>query len=103
MFDHVRHVQRWMTMAYHVYDPIYYKVMTNVVYDIQFQDIEASCMMWRKLNVVINDKGMGTLMFKGFMADIVQVKWNVVSIIHGTKDPIVKMVDKEYTCLFLWT
>jgi hypothetical protein len=60
-------------------------------------------MMWRKFNVVINDKGMGTLMFKGFMADIVQVKWNVVSIIHGTKDPIVKMVDKEYTCLFLWT
>jgi hypothetical protein len=33
--------------------------------------MEASCMMWRKLNVVINKKGMGSLVFKGFMADIV--------------------------------
>jgi hypothetical protein len=90
-------------MAYHVYDPIYYKFMTNAVYDIQFYDMETSCMMWRKLNVAINKKGMGTLMFKGFMADIVQVKWNVVWIIHGTIDPMVKMIDKEQTCLFLWT
>ncbi len=31
-------------------------------------------MMWRKFNVVINKKGMGTLMLKGIMVDTVQVK-----------------------------
>jgi hypothetical protein len=33
MFDHVKHVQGWMTMACHIYDPIYYKVMMVIVYD----------------------------------------------------------------------
>jgi hypothetical protein len=45
---------------------------------------------------------MGTLVFKGFMADIVQVNWNFFRIIYGTKDPMVKLVDKKWTCLFLW-
>jgi len=44
MFDHVKHVQRWMTMAYHVYDSIYYKVMMNAVNDMQYEDTETSYM-----------------------------------------------------------
>jgi hypothetical protein len=31
MFDHIKHVQGWMTMSYHIYDPVYYKVMTVAV------------------------------------------------------------------------
>jgi hypothetical protein len=33
MFDHIKHVQGWMTMACHVYNPVYCKVMTIVVCD----------------------------------------------------------------------
>jgi len=102
MFDHVKHVQRWTTMAYHVNDPIYYKVMMSVVCDMQFEDTKISCMLWKKLNVVVNKKGMGTLVFKRFMVDTMQVNWNVVQIIYGIGNPTVKMVDKKWTCLFLW-
>jgi hypothetical protein len=37
----------------------------------QFEDMEAQCMLWRKLNVVVENKGLGALVFKGFMVDIV--------------------------------
>jgi len=37
------------------------------------------------------------------MADNAQVNWNVVHIVYGTKDPTMKMVDKERTCFFHWT
>jgi hypothetical protein len=33
MFDHIMRVQGWMTMACHIYDPIYYKVMTIAICD----------------------------------------------------------------------
>jgi hypothetical protein len=40
MFDHVKRVVGWTTMAYHVYDPIYGKVMTIAICDMQFEDIK---------------------------------------------------------------
>jgi hypothetical protein len=43
MFDHVKHVQGWMTMAYHIYDLIYCKVMMIVVYDMQSEDTKVQC------------------------------------------------------------
>jgi hypothetical protein len=41
MFDHVKQVVGWTTMACHVYDPKYCKVMTIVICDMRFKDIEA--------------------------------------------------------------
>ncbi len=41
MFDHLKHVVGWIIMACHVYDPMYCKVLTLVVYDMQSKDIEA--------------------------------------------------------------
>jgi hypothetical protein len=43
---------------------------------------------------------LGTLVFKGFMAYGTQANWNVVQTIYGTRDHIVKMVDKKRTCIF---
>jgi hypothetical protein len=37
MFDHVKRAQEWTTMAYHVYDPMYYKVLTITICDMQFE------------------------------------------------------------------
>lgn len=33
MLDHLKHVDGWMTLVYHVYDPVYCKVMIIVVYN----------------------------------------------------------------------
>jgi hypothetical protein len=55
-------------MACHVYDSIYYKVMTIVICDMQLEDIEVQCIMWRKLNIVVEKKRLGTPVFKGFTA-----------------------------------
>ncbi len=32
VFDHVNCVKEWNTMVCHIYDPIYYKIMTNAIY-----------------------------------------------------------------------
>jgi len=36
------------------------------------------------------------------MANNVQENWNLVQIVYGIGDPMVKMVNKEQTCSFHW-
>ncbi len=69
MFDHVKRVQGWTTMVGHIYDPIYCKVMTIMICDMQFENIEAQCILWRKLNAIIERKGLHKFVFKGFKAN----------------------------------
>jgi hypothetical protein len=40
MFDHVKYVDDWPIMAYHVYHPTYCKVMTVIICDMQSEDIK---------------------------------------------------------------
>jgi hypothetical protein len=46
MFHHVKCVASWITMAYHVYDHVYYKMLTIVVCDMQSEDTEVRQLMW---------------------------------------------------------
>jgi hypothetical protein len=55
-----------------------------------------------KVECIVEKKGSSMLVFKGFMANGVQANWNVVWIVYGTRDPTLKMVDKEWTCFFHW-
>ncbi len=82
-------------MAYHVYHLIYCKVMTIAFCDMQFKDTETQCILWKKINTIVEKKGLGTPIFKGFMVDNVHENWNVVHIVYGIRDLMVKMVDKE--------
>ena len=41
MFDYVKRVENWTTMASHVYDSKYCKVMTIAICDMQSKDAEA--------------------------------------------------------------
>jgi hypothetical protein len=50
MFDHVKRVQEWTTMACRVYDPIYCKVLTIAICNMQFKSKKVHCVMWTKLN-----------------------------------------------------
>jgi hypothetical protein len=78
MFDHVKRVQEWTTMVYHVYDATYCKVMTIVICDMQSEDTKVQCIMWRELNDLMAKNGVENTNFKGFMADSAQAHWNAV-------------------------
>ena len=103
MFDHVKRVSNWTTMACHVYDSQYCRVMTVAVCDMQSKDCEAQCVMWRCLNEVMARYGVLIVNFKGFMADSAGANWNAVRKIYGSGDPQTKMPDRERTCLLHWT
>jgi hypothetical protein len=53
MFDHVKCVVGWTMMVCYVYDPVYCKVMTIAICDMQFEDIKVQYIMWTKLNEMI--------------------------------------------------
>jgi hypothetical protein len=69
MFDHVKCVQGQRTMACHVYDPVYCKVMFISICDMYIEDTETQCILWKKLNATIPKKGVTNPNFKGFMVD----------------------------------
>jgi hypothetical protein len=72
MFNHVKHVKKWTTMACHVYDSTYCHVMTIDVCDIQSEDVAARNVLWKNLDVVLARHGFPEPKFKGFMADSAQ-------------------------------
>jgi hypothetical protein len=103
MFDHVKHVKGWTTMACHVYDSQYCRVMTIAMCDMQFEDCAAQILCWTNLNSVLERHGVPETQFKGFMADSAQANWNAVRMVYGSGDILVPMKDRERTCLFHWT
>jgi hypothetical protein len=103
MFDHVKHVKKWTTMACHVYDSTYYRVMTIAICDMQSEDAAAQSVLCKNLNVVVAKHGITQPKFNGFMANSAQANWNAVQIIYGSGDAAIPMKDHERTCLFHWT
>ena len=91
MFDHVKRVKTWATMACHVYNSSYYRVMTIAVCDMQSEDVAAQIVFWRNLNAVVMRHGVKEPNFKGFMADSAQANWNAVRIVYGSGDPAIRM------------
>jgi hypothetical protein len=59
--------------------------------------------MWIELNEMMLKHRFPKLNFKGFMIDNAQANWNAIIIVYGSRDPYVKVVDKECTYLFHWT
>ena len=72
MFDHIKRVKHWTTMACHVYDSTYCQVMTIAVCDMQSEDAAAQMVLYKNLNVVIARHSVPSPKFKGFMADSAQ-------------------------------
>jgi hypothetical protein len=72
MFDHVRCVASWTTMACHVYDHAYCKMMTNAICDMYSKNIKVQQIMWTKLNETILKHRSAKLNFKGFMVNNTQ-------------------------------
>jgi hypothetical protein len=102
MFDYVKRVKLWTTMACHVYDSTYCRVMTIAVCDMQSEDAAAQMVLWKNLNDVLARHGDLEPKFKGFMADSAQANWNAVRVIYNSGDATIPMKDQERTCLFHW-
>lgn len=102
MFDHVKRVPNWATMACHVYDHEYKRVLTIACCEMQSEDRDAQIVFWKNLNHVMARHGIPKPQFKGFMADSAQANWNAVREIYGSGDYTVPMEGRERTCLFHW-
>ncbi len=89
----------WLAMFFNL---AYCKVMSIAIYDMQSEDIEAQCILWRKLNATILKKGVANPNFKGFMADNAQANWNVVRIVYGIRDPISSWLTMKILVFFHW-
>jgi hypothetical protein len=100
MFDHMKRVKKWTTMAYHIYDSSYCRVMTIAVCDMQLKDVAAQSVLWKNLNVVLAKHGVPKPKFKGFMVDSTQANWNAIRVIYESGNAAIPMKDQEKTCLF---
>jgi hypothetical protein len=103
MFDHVKRVKEWTTMACHVYDTEYKKVMTIAMCDMQSEDTEVQIQFWKSLNTVMERHGVANPNFKGFMADSAMANWNAVRIVYGSGSAKEEMENRERTCLLHWS
>lgn len=81
IFDHFKCVKAWTTMACHVYNSAFYRVVTIALCHMQSEDVAAKTLLWRNLNVVMARHGVPITYFKGFMANIAQANWNAVRMI----------------------
>jgi hypothetical protein len=99
MFDYVKH---WTTMACHVYDSAYCRVMTIAVCDMQSEDVAAQMVLWKNLNDVMAKHSILKPKFKEFMVDSAQANWNAVKVIYGSGNATIPMKDQEKMCLFHW-
>lgn len=102
MFDHVKHLKDWTTMACHVYNTNYCKLLTKACCDMQYEDSDAQTLFWVNLNGVMVENGMSHVNYKGFMVDNAQANYNVVRKIYGNGDPTMAKEDCERTFLFHW-
>jgi hypothetical protein len=58
MFDHVKHVQGWITMGCHVCDMAYCKVLTIDICNMQFEDVDSQILMWSSLTRLLKKVGI---------------------------------------------
>jgi len=78
MFHYMRHMDKWSTMACHMYNLQYKKVMTIAIFNMQSKDIRVQIQFWRILNVVMSIYKVDHPNFKGFMVDSAKANWNAV-------------------------
>jgi hypothetical protein len=57
MFDHIKGVQGWITMGYHVYDMSYCRVLIIAICDMQFEDANSQILMWFSLTRLVKKEG----------------------------------------------
>lgn len=72
MFNHVKRVKSWTTIARHVFDLTYCKFMTIVVCNMQTKWIEGQFYFWHCLNKIMAQNEVSDPNFKEFICDSAQ-------------------------------
>ena len=103
MFNHVKRVKEWTTMACHMYNVEYKRMMTIAMCNMQSEDTKVQVQFWRSLNAIMHRHGVTNPNFKGFMVDSAMANWNAVCIVYGSGYTNVKMENRERTCLLHWS
>ena len=103
IFDHVKRLKDWTTIACHVYDNKYCKVLTIAYCEMQSKDGVAQTLFWKNLKSDMLENELSKLNFKSFMADSAHANWNTIKKIYGVGDPSLPMVGHECTCVFPWS
>lgn len=75
MLDHVKHLCNWTTIACHIYNTKYCKVLTIACSDMQLEDAHSPTVSWENLNVVMLGNNVPKMNFKGFMTDSAWANW----------------------------
>lgn len=102
MFDHTYRVKGWTTMACHVYDPVFRRVMTIAICDMQSEDADSQCLLWFSMINLMKNHGLSNINFKGFMADSAQANFIGVRRVFGSGNPKEPIQGGERTCGFHW-
>ena len=84
MFDHVKRVQGWTTMACHMYDTTFKSVLIIGVCDMQLKDTKSQSCMWYLMIEHMKLHDIEQLYVQGFMPDSTQANWNVVHTVFGS-------------------
>ena len=93
----------WTLLEAHVYDLVYYKVMTICVCDMMCKMADAQEQMWLSMLALLKKHGLENVNFKGFMADSAQANFNAVRRIFGSGNKNIPMAGKERTSEFHWS
>ena len=78
IFEHIKRVKEWTTMACHMYIVAYCKVMTITICNMQSKDTKVQYIMWRELNNLMAKNSIEKTNFKGFMVDSALANWNAI-------------------------
>jgi hypothetical protein len=103
MFKHVKHVKGWTTIACHVYESEYCKVLTIIVWHVVKRH-KSSMYPLDKIEWHYGKERHCNPNFKGFMVDSAKANWNIVYIVYGSGDSTMHMMTRNELVNFIyWT
>lgn len=86
-------------LSYHVYDPFYDSVLTIVICDMQFEDVDSHMLMWKILIKIVKEHVVLDVNFKKFMVDSTQINFHAARILFGGRD--LKIPMENLKCIYL--
>ena len=100
MFDHVKRIHNWTTMACHIYEPNFCSLMTIAICEMKGEDADSQLLLWNGIKASLLVRGLPIPEMK-FMADNAMANWHAVRRFYGN-DPSKPLEGRERSCGFHW-
>ena len=82
MFDHVKRIHNWTTMACHIYEPNFYSLMTIPICEMKGEDVDSQLLLWNGIKKCLVDRGIPIPDMK-FITDNAMANWHAVRQFYG--------------------